>query len=199
MDKDGLVALQIAGQQHRWRVRLQANHCHERRATGSAESRDCLQSIRSRRPQSRDGAGARRRSVRRWLRGEPVCADAARGGPNVAEIAEQALGAPISTEDVNAVRLLLEAGAVPTRYRDGDGRPAAVIQRHLPRAPPTQAMRRYRSARRDLQRQRARLVKSGPASSYRPSANRRRRGTRSAPPQPRVCFHGWAARAAQCE
>jgi ankyrin repeat protein len=46
---------------------------------------------------------------------------------NVAEIAELALGAPISTGDVETVRLLLDAGADPARYRDGHGERVAVI------------------------------------------------------------------------
>jgi ankyrin repeat protein len=60
--------------------------------------------------------------------------------PNIAEIAEQALGAPISTGDVDAVRLLLDAGADPTRYRDGDGHPAAVIPEALAEAAPTEVI-----------------------------------------------------------
>ncbi len=51
--------------------------------------------------------------------------------PNVAEIDEQALGAPISTGDLDAVRLLLDAGADPNRYRDGDGRRVAVVAEAL--------------------------------------------------------------------
>jgi hypothetical protein len=51
--------------------------------------------------------------------------------PDVAAIAEQALGAPISSGDVDTVRLLLDAGADPSRYRDGDGHRAAVIPEAL--------------------------------------------------------------------
>jgi len=60
--------------------------------------------------------------------------------PNVAEIAEQALGAPISSGDVDAVRLLLDAGADPTRYRDGDGHPAPVIPEALAEGAPTEVI-----------------------------------------------------------
>lgn len=48
-------------------------------------------------------------------------------GTNVAQLAEQALAAPISTGNVAAVRVLLEAGADLARYRDDDGHPAAVV------------------------------------------------------------------------
>jgi len=58
--------------------------------------------------------------------------------PNVAAIAEQALGAPISSGDIEAVRLLLDAGAEPTRYRDGDGDRAAVIPEALAEGAPTE-------------------------------------------------------------
>jgi ankyrin repeat protein len=47
--------------------------------------------------------------------------------PDVRAIAEQALAAPISADDAGGVRLLLEAGADPSRYRDDDGKPAAAI------------------------------------------------------------------------
>jgi len=47
--------------------------------------------------------------------------------PNVREVAEMALGAPISTGDTQTIGLLLDAGADPARYRDGDGRTAAVL------------------------------------------------------------------------
>ncbi len=57
---------------------------------------------------------------------------------NVAEIAEQALGAPVSTGDVEAVRLLLDAGADPNRYRNGDGDPAAVIPEALAEGAPAE-------------------------------------------------------------
>lgn len=48
--------------------------------------------------------------------------------PDVAAIAEKALAAPISLDDVAVVRVLLEAGADPRRYRDDDGQPTAVIR-----------------------------------------------------------------------
>jgi ankyrin repeat protein len=48
-------------------------------------------------------------------------------GADVAGLAEQALAAPISTNDLEAVRVLLGAGADPARYRDDDGQPAAVV------------------------------------------------------------------------
>ena len=60
--------------------------------------------------------------------------------PNVAEIAEQALGAPISSGDVDTVRLLLDAGADPTRYRDGDGDPVTVIPEALLEGAPTEVI-----------------------------------------------------------
>jgi ankyrin repeat protein len=60
--------------------------------------------------------------------------------PNVAEIAEQALRAPVSSGDVDAVRLLLDAGADPTRYRDGDGDPAPVIPEALAADAPTEVI-----------------------------------------------------------
>jgi ankyrin repeat protein len=47
--------------------------------------------------------------------------------PDVRAIAEQALAAPVSADDADAVRLLLEAGADPSRYRDDDGKPTAAI------------------------------------------------------------------------
>jgi ankyrin repeat protein len=47
--------------------------------------------------------------------------------PNLNEIAEQALAAPISNGDTESARLLLEAGADPRRYRDDDGQPRPVI------------------------------------------------------------------------
>ena len=48
-------------------------------------------------------------------------------GADVAGLAEQALAAPISNNDVEAVRVLLEAGADPARYRNDDGNPASVV------------------------------------------------------------------------
>jgi hypothetical protein len=47
--------------------------------------------------------------------------------PDVRAIAEQALAAPLSLDDVGGVRVLLEAGADPSRYRDDEGTPTAVI------------------------------------------------------------------------
>jgi ankyrin repeat protein len=47
--------------------------------------------------------------------------------PNVREIAEQALAAPVSSDDAESVHLLLEAGADPQRYVDDDGRPTPVV------------------------------------------------------------------------
>ena len=47
--------------------------------------------------------------------------------PDAAETAEQALAAPISTGDSEVVRLLLEAGVDPGRYRNDNGDPAAPI------------------------------------------------------------------------
>ena len=52
-------------------------------------------------------------------------------GGNAAELAEQALAAPISNNDLQAVRVLLEAGADPARYRNDDGEPAAVVSAAL--------------------------------------------------------------------
>lgn len=40
---------------------------------------------------------------------------------------ERALAAPISTDDTESVRLLLDAGADPRRYRDDDGRPVGAV------------------------------------------------------------------------
>jgi ankyrin repeat protein len=42
-------------------------------------------------------------------------------------IAEQALAAPISLDDAGGVRVLLDAGADPRRYRDDNGDPAPVV------------------------------------------------------------------------
>ncbi|MGO9789918.1 MAG: ankyrin repeat domain-containing protein [Solirubrobacteraceae bacterium] len=50
---------------------------------------------------------------------------------DISEVAEMALGAPISSGDVDSVRLLLDAGADPRRYRDGDGRSVAVLAEAL--------------------------------------------------------------------
>jgi ankyrin repeat protein len=47
--------------------------------------------------------------------------------PNPAGTIEQALAAPISKDDAESVRLLLEAGADPKRYRDDDGKPVPII------------------------------------------------------------------------
>jgi ankyrin repeat protein len=47
--------------------------------------------------------------------------------PDVRAIAEQALAAPLSLDDAGGVRVLLEAGADPARYRDDEGSPTAVI------------------------------------------------------------------------
>jgi ankyrin repeat protein len=58
--------------------------------------------------------------------------------PNVGALAEQALGAPVSTGDLETVWLLLEAGANPARYRDGDGHRAAVIPEALAEGAPTE-------------------------------------------------------------
>jgi len=43
------------------------------------------------------------------------------------EVVEQALAAPISTNDAESVGVLLDAGADPRRYRDDDGRPASAV------------------------------------------------------------------------
>ncbi|MGH3288137.1 MAG: ankyrin repeat domain-containing protein, partial [Streptosporangiaceae bacterium] len=47
--------------------------------------------------------------------------------PDVAGTAEQALAAPVSLNDTEGVRLLLEAGADPRRYADDDGSPASAV------------------------------------------------------------------------
>jgi ankyrin repeat protein len=47
--------------------------------------------------------------------------------PESAATAEQALAAPVSANDAGSVRVLLEAGADPRRYRDDDGRPASAL------------------------------------------------------------------------
>jgi ankyrin repeat protein len=46
---------------------------------------------------------------------------------NLRAIAAQALAAPISLDDVEGTRVLLDADADPERYRDDDNRPAAVV------------------------------------------------------------------------
>ncbi|MGH3195476.1 MAG: hypothetical protein ACRDOH_25590 [Streptosporangiaceae bacterium] len=46
---------------------------------------------------------------------------------DVAEIARMALAAPVSTNDTEGVRLLLEAGADPRHYHDDDDRPASAV------------------------------------------------------------------------
>jgi len=48
-------------------------------------------------------------------------------GADVATLAEQALAAPISNNDLDAVGVLLEAGADPARYHNDDGQPASVV------------------------------------------------------------------------
>jgi ankyrin repeat protein len=47
--------------------------------------------------------------------------------PSLAEIAEQALAAPVSNSDTESARLLLTAGADPRRYRNDDGQPTSVL------------------------------------------------------------------------
>ncbi|MDP9256772.1 MAG: ankyrin repeat domain-containing protein [Actinomycetota bacterium] len=47
--------------------------------------------------------------------------------PNLREIAEMALAAPISNDDVEGVRSLLRAGADPGRYLDDDGQAIPVL------------------------------------------------------------------------
>ncbi|HEX6513478.1 MAG TPA: ankyrin repeat domain-containing protein [Chloroflexota bacterium] len=47
--------------------------------------------------------------------------------PNVAATARQALAAPVSLDDAEGVRLLLEGGADPSRYADDDGKPCAAV------------------------------------------------------------------------
>jgi ankyrin repeat protein len=47
--------------------------------------------------------------------------------PNPGETIEQAPAAPISNDDIESIRQLLEAGADPRRYRDDDGRPAPIV------------------------------------------------------------------------
>jgi ankyrin repeat protein len=47
--------------------------------------------------------------------------------PNLPETAEMALAAPISSADVEAVRILLRAGADPRRYVSDDGQETPVV------------------------------------------------------------------------
>lgn len=47
--------------------------------------------------------------------------------PDVAAVARMALAAPISKNDPQGVRVLLEAGADPQRYADDNGQPASVV------------------------------------------------------------------------
>jgi ankyrin repeat protein len=47
--------------------------------------------------------------------------------PDVSDIAEMALAAPISNDDVEGVRSLLQAGADPGRYRDDDGQATPIV------------------------------------------------------------------------
>jgi ankyrin repeat protein len=47
--------------------------------------------------------------------------------PAAAPAAQKALAAPISTGDVEGVRLLLEAGADPRRFADDEGQPSAAV------------------------------------------------------------------------
>ena len=47
--------------------------------------------------------------------------------PNLREVAEMALAAPISNDDADGVRSLLQAGADPGRYLDDDGQATPVV------------------------------------------------------------------------
>src|SRR5262245_17514738 len=47
--------------------------------------------------------------------------------PNLPELAEQALAAPISNGDTESARMLLTAGANPRHYRNDDGQPTSVL------------------------------------------------------------------------
>ena len=47
--------------------------------------------------------------------------------PNVSEIAEMALAAPVSNDDADGARLLLQAGADPGRYVNDDGQATPVV------------------------------------------------------------------------
>ena len=48
-------------------------------------------------------------------------------GADVRAVAEQALAAPISSNNLAAARVLLDAGADPRRFRDDNGDPASVV------------------------------------------------------------------------
>jgi ankyrin repeat protein len=47
--------------------------------------------------------------------------------PDLPEISEQALAAPVSNSDTESARMLLTAGADPGRYRNDDGQPTSVL------------------------------------------------------------------------
>jgi ankyrin repeat protein len=47
--------------------------------------------------------------------------------PNPRETIAQAPAAPISNDDIESVRLLLEAGADPNEYKDDDGQPVPIV------------------------------------------------------------------------
>jgi ankyrin repeat protein len=47
--------------------------------------------------------------------------------PDVPSTAEMALAAPVSLQDTEGVRLMLEAGADPNRYADDDGHPTSAV------------------------------------------------------------------------
>src|SRR5581483_7666241 len=47
--------------------------------------------------------------------------------PSLAEVAEQALAAPVSNDDTESARMLLTAGADPHRYRDDEGQPVPIV------------------------------------------------------------------------
>src|SRR5262249_16656420 len=51
--------------------------------------------------------------------------------PNLGEIAEQALAAPVSKSDTESARILLSAGADPHRYRNDDGHPTSIVSAAL--------------------------------------------------------------------
>jgi len=46
---------------------------------------------------------------------------------SVRDVVEQALAAPLSNDDVDAARLLLDSGADPNRYRNDDGDPVPAV------------------------------------------------------------------------